>query len=339
MSKRANPTAVGAFVLGSFLVAILLIVYFGSLKFFAKEECFILYFQNSANGLDVGAPVKFKGVRVGSVKEIRIHSFGAAKSLASRAYIPVVVSLDEALIQKEGIMKDFTDPELLKKHIEAGLRGQMELDSLISGKLFIELDYDRNSPLKLVQESGPYQEIPTRLSTIDEAGETASQVFSDLRTIDIAYMYTEFMNLIENLNAKVDALDFSKMQNSFTDAADSVAVLAQSNELNEAIRNFKSASQKADKLLSTLDESMDAERIQAMMVKLDDTLDQLNGAAAELNNKMAPDSELSVELQNNLRMLRNTLQSANSLLEFLERHPNAILSGRSEENTATSQRN
>ena len=338
MSKRAKPAAIGAFVLGAIVIGIMLIVYFGSLKFFAKEQRFVLYFNNSVNGLDVGAPVKFKGVQVGKVEEIRIFSFNT-DDLSKGAYIPVIISLDIKSLKARGILHDLVDEKILQKHIDAGFRGQLELESLISGQLFIELDYDKDSPANFVQATGDYLEIPTRKSTIDEAGEAASRVFADLRSVDIAYMYNEFMRLVENLNTKVEQLDVQGVQSHLIQATDSVTTLADSIDVKDILAQIEEVTTRANDLMKTLQSEVAPARtkMNGLMDQIQKTVITLNQAGQSLNNSMAPDSAFSIELQNNLRSLRQMLQSATQLLQYLERHPNALLSGRPEETTANSQ--
>jgi paraquat-inducible protein B len=338
MSKRAKPTAIGAFVLGAVVIGIMLIVYFGSLKFFAKEQRYVLYFNNSVNGLNVGAPVKFKGVQVGKVEEIRIFSSGV-DDLTHGAYIPVIISIDYTLLENHGIMHDLGNEVVLQKHIDAGFRGQLELESLISGQLFIELDYDKDSPANFVQATGDYLEIPTRKSTIDEAGEAASRVFADLRSVDIAYMYNEFMRLVENLNAKVEQLDIQGVQNHFVQATDSVTNLANSVDVKDILNQIEDVTTRASDLMQTLQGEVAPAKakMSGLMDEIQKTVATLNEAGQTLNNSMAPDSALSIELQNNLRSLRQMLQSATQLLQYLERHPNGLLSGRPEETGVTSQ--
>ena len=72
MKSSMNPLAVGMFVLGSAIIAVAAIIIFGSFKFFANTEMFISYFPETVNGLDVGAAVKYKGVKIGKVEDIRI---------------------------------------------------------------------------------------------------------------------------------------------------------------------------------------------------------------------------------------------------------------------------
>ena len=72
MKQRVSPTLIGAFVLGALLLAVTAVVVIGSGRYFRRTSPFVLYFPGSVNGLRVGAAVKFRGVEIGSVEDIRL---------------------------------------------------------------------------------------------------------------------------------------------------------------------------------------------------------------------------------------------------------------------------
>ena len=69
MSAKANPVTIGLFVSLAFLLAVLCVVYLGAASAFRDNTTFILYFEDSVNGLSEGSPVKFKGVPIGKVSK------------------------------------------------------------------------------------------------------------------------------------------------------------------------------------------------------------------------------------------------------------------------------
>ena len=73
MNKKISPTLIGVFVIGAVALIVIAILVFGSGRLFRQTRDFVLYFDNSVNGLRIGAPVKIKGVEIGSVKDIRLQ--------------------------------------------------------------------------------------------------------------------------------------------------------------------------------------------------------------------------------------------------------------------------
>ena len=73
MSKKANPALIGGFVVGAAVLAVAGIAFFGGGKLFAEQLTFVSYFEGSLKGLQVGAPVTFRGVRIGAVSDIVVR--------------------------------------------------------------------------------------------------------------------------------------------------------------------------------------------------------------------------------------------------------------------------
>ncbi|HQU09329.1 MAG TPA: MlaD family protein, partial [Opitutales bacterium] len=118
MSKKANPSIIGLFVLGAIVLGVVAILFFGSTNIFTPKEDFVIYFEESVNGLEIGAPVKFKGVPIGEVTGILI-SFNDQHT---NAYIPVMIEIDKAKLQDRiGESVDLKSPNLLQNAIDHGL--------------------------------------------------------------------------------------------------------------------------------------------------------------------------------------------------------------------------
>jgi phospholipid/cholesterol/gamma-HCH transport system substrate-binding protein len=130
MNKKISPAMIGAFVLGAVALIVIAILVFGSGRLFRQTRTFVLYFDSSVNGLRVGAPVKLKGVEIGSVKDIRIQvgqGTGADE-------IPVIIEIDLKKLTRRGApaaAEATVDPEAMQKVIvDRGLRGQLDMESL-----------------------------------------------------------------------------------------------------------------------------------------------------------------------------------------------------------------
>ncbi|HKA33290.1 MAG TPA: MlaD family protein, partial [Candidatus Binatia bacterium] len=184
MKKKISPTLIGAFVLGGLGLLVAVILILGSGKLFVQSRDFILYFDSSVNGLRVGAPVKFKGVEIGSVKEILL----SLSSDMSVQRIPVIVRIEAEKIKKRGgSTAPLTDPEVAKALIDQGLRGQLQMESLVTGLLYVGLDFFPDTPAHFVQsaqENSRYLEIPTIPSIFEQAQDVVSSIVARLQEID-----------------------------------------------------------------------------------------------------------------------------------------------------------
>src|SRR5688500_3099313 len=126
MSLRANPTAIGLFVMGGIVLGVFGIATLATASWFEDESVVISYFEESVNGLDVGAPVKFQGVPVGRVTDLLIQIDLNDKTFQ----VPVHYDVDlTRLTSATGTFVDLEDEEVLGQQIRDGLRAQLQMES------------------------------------------------------------------------------------------------------------------------------------------------------------------------------------------------------------------
>ena len=146
MNQRVSPTLIGAFVVGASGAGC-----DGSrsdrLRSLLSPDLPIrALFPRLVNGLRVGAPVKFRGVEIGSVQDIRLQ----LKRDQSVFRIPVIIEIDpEKITSLGGSETILNSPAEYRSAIEAGLRGQLQTESFVTGVLFVALDYFPGSPATL----------------------------------------------------------------------------------------------------------------------------------------------------------------------------------------------
>src|SRR5439155_9984162 len=158
----------------------------GSGTLFKKSHKFICFFRGSLNGLNVGAPVKVRGVQIGSVAEIRLRldpsdgRFKAERGVLGS--LPVILDVDESQLTARGGTGEALKPEELNGMIKHGLRAQLGTESLLTGLLYIEVDLHPGTPLKLMLEPGssPYLEIPTIPTNLQQVQDTAMKALAKL---------------------------------------------------------------------------------------------------------------------------------------------------------------
>jgi paraquat-inducible protein B len=174
--SKANPTVIGAFVIGAIALIVIGLLVFGGVTWFAKRNTFIAYFPGSVKGLRVGAPVDFRGVNIGQVTDIRV----AFDPNDITARIPVVLQLDPSRIDVAGIQRARSDPQQVKALIDAGFRAQLQSQSFLTGLLFVNLDFEPDTPVRLVGGDQPYPELPTIPSGLEQLQQSAGDVAQQL---------------------------------------------------------------------------------------------------------------------------------------------------------------
>jgi paraquat-inducible protein B len=154
MSKKADKTMIGIFVSGGLVLLMIGIVVFGSGMLFKRTNKFVLYFDGSVKGLSIGAPVMFRGVSIGTVKDISLIYDAKAGTIM----LPVIVEIEQGRIKGA---PSFGEPGGAKKMIDLGLRGKLEVESFLTGQLLIAFDFYPDQPAKLLGILKGYAELPT----------------------------------------------------------------------------------------------------------------------------------------------------------------------------------
>src|SRR5579872_3487584 len=161
MGKRFSPTLVGGFVLSSIALAVIGLVVLGSGRFFTGKTNYVLYFDRDVNGLRVGAPVKFRGVDIGTVDAILLSLRGLdtqSKNAVPNVKIPVVIDIDSKKIESRGAEDDLSDPDVMRHAIALGLRGTLNMQSFVTGVLYIDLDMHPGTEAKFSMNTLEQQE-------------------------------------------------------------------------------------------------------------------------------------------------------------------------------------
>lgn len=151
--KKADKTVVGAFVLGAVALLAIAIVVFGSKKFFRNSDKYILFFDSSVKGLSEGAPVIFKGVKIGNVSGMSLLYDPATKDVL----IPVIIDVELARV--EGVPEKLGYPDYVQL-VKEGLRARLEVQNFITGQLMLALDFYPDKPAKVYGIIKQYPELP-----------------------------------------------------------------------------------------------------------------------------------------------------------------------------------
>ncbi|QEW24113.1 Paraquat-inducible protein B (plasmid) [Marinibacterium anthonyi] len=163
MSRKADPKRIGLFVVGAFALALACVMVFGGRNLFAPTERFVLYFEGSVAGLQVGAPVNFRGVRLGQVTNIGITFLPGTRGNIG-IYIPVDIELDPSKIQGLTVEHKGATQQM----IDHGLRAELGMQSFVTGQLSVELDFKPSTRANLTKIESRYPEIPTLPSDMEK---------------------------------------------------------------------------------------------------------------------------------------------------------------------------
>jgi len=325
MAGKPNKTAIGAFILGAVGLSFAMILLYGGGKLFTERYVFITYFDGSVKGLSEGSPVMFRGVKIGSVNDISITVVPSTSGLK----IPVTFSLEPAKFEgAELAMKD--DPESIQMAIkEYGMRTQLQTMSFLTGQLMVALDFFPDKEANYVGISEEHPEIPSVPTPLEELQ----------RTIETL----PFREMIENLNstlARADGL-LKSLENRQTLQSVEAAVLdfqilvkhinAQVDPLMENLTQTAGSAEDTFKE-ATVTLAQARESIRKLETSAQETLASAQAAlnqSEQIIQNYSGDSQLVTEMTMTLREFSETARSFRRLTDYLERHPEALLRGKS----------
>jgi paraquat-inducible protein B len=319
MSKRINPTAIGIFVVGSFALMVAAIVLVGSGSLFKKPVRFVCMFEGDVNGLRIGAPVKFKGVQIGTVEEIKLSlepSEGELRPDLKELRLPVIIGIDREMITQRGGTGHALSQPGLEDLVARGMRAQLDTESLLTGLLFVDLDLHPNAPLNLVliPGRGNLREIPTVSTNLEQIQKQATDAL-----------------------AKLDRIDLNRMVASITNAADSINNLTGSQDLKDTLASMRQTVPNLNRTITSLRATLENanQRITPLVASLQKSSEEANAtmkdtrdALLEVKANLDSDSPLSVNINTALEELADTTRSVGELTDYLQRNPGSLVRGK-----------
>jgi paraquat-inducible protein B len=315
MSKAASKTLIGIFVLGAIALGVIAVIIFGSGKFFTKRPVYVMFFEGSVKGLNEGSPVNFRGVKIGSVKDIELKF--DPKDLVF--LIPVYVEIDPTKVT--GSRSSAGSAEIWEELIQKGLRAQLELQSFVTGQLMINVDFYPGKPARYVGMDKRFPEIPTVSSPLDQLLRTAEE-------LPLKELFDKLLKSIEGIEKFANSPQIASSLESLSEG------------LKESRKILTKIDQQIGPMMSNLKETSDsikafADKSQTVPGALEKTL-----AAAQSSLKQAEKTFISVQeiasdnsalvyqIDSALSEVSKTSRSVRSLSDYIYRHPESLIKGK-----------
>ncbi|MGB5736055.1 MAG: MlaD family protein [Thiohalocapsa sp.] len=341
MSKQANPTVIGGFVLGALALVVVAILALSSGALLRDSIKMVTFFPGSVQGLSVGAQVQFQGVPIGQVTNIGVDYLPDRDSFR----IPVDYEIWPQNVHVIGGTGEAEVRDVLQRLIdEKGLRARLESVSVVTGQYLVALSMNPNLPKRsyAATPGGPIR-VPAIAATRDRVEEM------------------------------LDNLDLGDLVANATDTLAAITELAESGTLREAVQNLNGTLVAARSLLANLDtqvtplgeqtrqtlgdygtlaRTLDG-RIGPLVDRLDQATRDLSSLTRNINSRIDPLADAATatlddasramravasmtgegsttrhELDRLLSEASRAARSLRSLTDYLERHPEALLQGK-----------
>lgn len=330
MKTKVSPAVVGIFVLGALGLGLVALFSFGGINFFAKPQRFVVYFDESIHGLDLGSPVKLRGVRVGRVVDLNIRY--AAET--NQSLVAVVCEFSRNTIQNpRGELIDVSDRGELQALIDRGLRAQLGILGLATGMLYVELDFldpAQYPPSRTDVVELRYAVVPAAPSAISEFQANLTEILNDVKRMDFEGLGREMRGLLVDVRKQVNGLDLAALNAEWTQAGRSLNLLATSPEIPKALANLNLALEETRTVLGKMEGAVEptATQLNDTLTQARATLASFNQAAVTARAFISAQSGFGEEAGRALGQLAEAAAAVQRLADYLERNPNALLSGR-----------
>ncbi|MFT5711396.1 MAG: paraquat-inducible protein B [Halioglobus sp.] len=320
MSNKPNTVAIGAFIVGALLIAISALIFIGGSGWGGDNSKIVMVFDGSVKGLSVGAPVALRGVQIGQVTEIHL--------IFDTDTIDVTMMVEAEIDGKNFETRGSAEGYLGDEMISRGLRAQLNSQSLLTGLLYIQLDFHPESELNLADIDSNYSQIPTIPTDLQ-------RITRELEALDFAGMAQNLDSIAQNLSSFVKTKEFQQLPSDLHNTLTSFESL--SKQLNATLEKtgpkFEALLDKSSVTLNTLDTEIPKISTAAIhtLKVLDTAMVAFEQTMVEIDGLVSEDSATNYALNKALREIYLAARELQLLAKTLEEHPEALLRGKNKD--------
>ena len=320
MSKKPNSVAIGAFIVGAIVIAITVVLFVSGSGIGQDRDKVAMVFDGSVKGLSVGAPVALRGVQIGQVTDIDL--------IFDTDTIDVIMIV-EAEIRSDNIQRrGQNDGDYIEEMIARVLRAQLNSQSLLTGLLYVQMDFHPNSDLILAPINSPYRQIPT--------------IPTDLQRLSREFESVDFSTLASNLQTMAEGLTSFVTDEGFQQLPETLhATMIEIKTLSANLNTqLNTSGPKLDALLDNATATFESANSEipklstsavGALSSLERTLENFDQTLQDVDHLIADASSTRYQLDRALKELSRAGRAIPLLAKTLEEQPEALLRGRKED--------
>ncbi|WP_020405250.1 MlaD family protein [Hahella ganghwensis] len=336
MSAPVSARMIGLFSIGAIVTLVIGVLVFGSGNLIKNEYPVQMVFTADVKGLNIGAPITYRGVKVGEVTSIDFHLSSPDTNIIIVVSGKIIPQQSDALASEDEV-EDFLNNQIAK-----GLKAQLVAQSILTGLLEIQLDYFPDLEGYTTRSINSRHSIPTVQTDYEIITDTVKSVATQVSNIPLQKMTEDLSALIADLrvlighrSVKQSLQDFAETMahlNSITRELDGnkekllEEMVLTMDAMQAMSARMVSMAEKGEKAISTGDELLQSGV--ASLEKFDRTLTQVDSTLKVYQKLVEPGSEVSVTLIRALQSLNRASEQVRQLAETLERNPESLLTGK-----------
>lgn len=269
-------------------------------KVYLHKERYLMFFQGSVRGLVVEAPVLLRGIKVGKVLDVQLK-FSVDQM---KFQIPVLIELEPERVGISGDRKKLEGVDTMDRLVNAGLRGQLKSGSLITGQLYVDLDFHPDAPPEMIARFGGYEVLPTVPAPLAALTTKA----------------TDTLDQVTSILAKLDSVPIEQMGRDAADTLAGAKAMVAADALQGVFTEVEGA-------LSAVRET--ADRLNTEIAPgLAETLNQTTATLKDAQAVVSDRSPVYIEMHRMFQELSAAARSIRVITDYLERHPEALIRGK-----------
>jgi paraquat-inducible protein B len=331
MSKQASPTLIGAFVVGAIALVVAGLLVFGGGRFFADRLTWVTYFPGSVKGLRIGAPVNFRGVRIGEVTRIQVLYNEQDGSMLIAVVMEVLPEQVTVIDQGDTQRSEASEVQDL---IERGLRAQLQFDSLVTGLLSVDLDFYGEAPAEQVRIDSPtlrdYAVVPAVPSRMEELEQSFGTIMQQ-----IPGLLRDVRSLLSEVTSGQTANDIDRILHDVVEIADSLERAAPAmarlvERTEQSAASIQRVAESVEEIMTTNQRAIDATigDLQATVTAVRRMADQVNNMVAENRQGLRDFTQIGLyEITGLAQDAQRMVNQITRLSEQLERDPGLFFFG------------
>jgi len=354
MRDNPNTVTIGAFIIGAALIAISTLIFINSSGWGSDGDRVVMVFDGSVKGLSMGAPIALRGVQIGQVTNIRL--------IFDTNTIEITTIVEADINKNSYETKGESNNNISKQLVDKGLRAQLGSQSLLTGLLYIQLDFHPNTQANLVEVDSPYAQIPTIPTDLQ-------RITQEFQSMDFGAIAKDIESIAKSMEHFVSTESFQNLPNDLHNALSSLTAMAK--QFDTTIQNFAgtetfqklsddvhttlssitemtkritvqidSSGPKLDKVLVDASQSMDTLNTEipkissaaiTTLTTLQPAIVAFEQAMSEINDLVSDDSATVYRLRQALREVALAGRELQLLAKTLEEHPEALIRGLSKD--------
>lgn len=313
MSKQASPALIGSFVLGGAALLVIFVLIIAGDRFFKDERRYVIYFEGTIYGLKVGSNVMFRGVPIGYVSDIDVLADFESMDFTVPVTITIIPDSIRLLDPEKGLRSQ--EDEDIDRLVDKGLRASLASESLITGQLYIEIDFYPGTKAIYRGVDNDLKEIPSTPSGIQEVMEKAQRFVSDIQSnLDVPKLAADITSAIEGLDTLVNN---ESTQNLTT-------------EFSQALSSTRAAMDNVSDAASSLETAVDAVDgdVGSAILSFTAALDRAEEVLSLAETQLRDDSNIAYRVGVTLKEIEAAARAIRVLAEDLNEQPESILQGK-----------